>query len=300
MSGEYNGTHNSKPVKRFFPKEHRAAIIVVFVIFCMYAVTLLFPIGWLLVESFNTKQSFATDPTKFANGITLENYKLVFTDQKYTYNGQNVFAMFINNVIVAFGTTFATIASACMASYVVSRYRFRGGTAIYTIAVFVLIIPTTGSIATTYRLMNDTGLAGTHVGVMIKGATAFGMPFLMLYAFFRNLSATYTEAAQLDGAGHFTIFLKIMVPLALPSIMAIAIVTFIGSWNDYITPYLYLQEYPTLSLGLYMLRSRLNGASANPPAYFAMMIVSVIPILILFSCFQKQIIKNTVAGGIKG
>ena len=82
---------------------------------------------------------------------------------------------------------------------------------------------------------------------------------------------------------------------------AVSIVTFIGKWNDYINPYLYLRNRKTLSVGLYMLRSDIGtGSDANLPALFALMIIATLPVVILYSIFQKKIVENTVAGGIKG
>ncbi len=287
--------------KHFFPVENRVGVVIVFVLFCLYALSLMFPIAWVLLQSFRMKTEFLLNPMDFPAlaDWKLENYVRVFTE--YEVNSTNVFGMFVNNVIVAVGGTLATVASSCLAAYTVSRYKFFGRNLIYSIALFTMIIPTAGSLSATYQLMNDSGLAGTHLGLIIKGATGFDFTFIMLYGFFKNLSNTYSEAAKIDGAGHFTIFLKIMVPLAIPQILAVSIVSFIGVWNDYINPYLYLEEFPTLSVGIYHVSEDVTtGIDQDYPGLFALMIVSIIPILALFICFQKTIVESTVVGGIKG
>ena len=286
--------------KRFFPIEHRIALVIVFIILCLYAFSLIYPILWVFVQSFRTHRDFILNPMGISMAdLNLDSYLNVFT--VYEINSTNVFGMFGNTVIIAFGGTFATIASSCVAAYIVSRYKFFGRNLIYSVAILTMIIPTAGALASTYKLMNDTGLAGKHIGIIIKGAGGFDFTFIMLYGFFKNISYSYSESAQLDGAGHFTIFLKIMVPLAMPQIIAVSIVAFIGQWNGYIDPYLYLEEHPTLSVGIYQMSQDVTyGTGANYPGLFALMIVSIIPVLILFGIFQKTIVENTVAGGIKG
>ena len=103
----------------------------------------------------------------------------------------------------------------------------------------------------------------------------------------------------MDGASNLKIFFGIMLPIARPSMFAVAIITFIGLWNDYYTPYMYLRNHQTLAVGVYMIQSSLKNGG-DYPALFSIMIISILPIIIVFSIFQKQIMENTVAGGIKG
>ena len=281
--------------KRFWPKDNQVVIIIAFVIFLIYALSLLFPLVWVAAQSFRTNRDFVLFPFDFAEG------KLSIANYKYVISKYNIVGMFVNSLIIAFGGTFASVAASCMAAYVVSRYKFPGRNFLYSLVVFIMIIPTAGAMASTYRLMNDWNLTGHYLGLIIKGATAFDFTFLLLYGFFKNISWSYSESAQIDGASHFRIFSQIMVPLALPSITAVSIISFIGKWNDYINPYLYLRNHKTLSVGLYMLRTDIGtGSDANMPALFALMIIATIPVIILYSIFQKKIVENTVAGGIKG
>ena len=94
-----------------------------------------------------------------------------------------------------------------------------------------------------------------------------------------------------------------MLPQALPAIVSIAIINFIGTWNDYMTPYLYLPSYPTLSVGLYLIETEAqvsNSSVKGAPLYFSAILLSMIPIIVIYCCFQKVIMQNTVAGGLKG
>ena len=278
-----------------FPKEHKAILWTVFAIFLLYAVTLAFPFLWLIVNSFRSKQEFFFEPLSLPKEIIFTNYLKIFEEF-------DLASMFANSIILSFGGTFASIFACSMSAYVVSKYEFRGRNAIYILSILLMLIPTTGSIAATYRLMNDTHLAGTHIGMIIMYAGGFGFNFFLLYGFFKSVSWSYGEAASIDGAGDFTIFLRVMLPQAKPALFAVGIITFIGYWNDYFSPYLFLSEYPTLAVGIQNLSDEITiGANASDyPALFAAMIVSSVPIIVTFSIFQKVIIENTVAGGLKG
>lgn len=277
-------------------RQYKIVLSVVFVIFLLYGISLVYPLVWVLFNSFRDKVDFLYYPLSFPTSFTLKNYAATFTEY-------NILSMFLNSIILSVGGVVATILSSSMAAYIISKYRFRGRNFIYTVAIMIMIIPTTGSIATTYRLMNDSGLAGTHIGLIISYAGGFGTNFFLLHGFFKNLSWSYGEAAMIDGAGHARIFWSIMLPLALPSLVAVGILSFIGLWNDYYAPYMYLREYPTLAVGIYLTSNTITGGGQNSydyPALFAIMTVSIIPVIVCFSVFQKTIIENTVAGGLKG
>lgn len=272
--------------------EHPIVYSVVLLLFAVYAFSLIYPIVWLFMESLRTKIDFFWYPLSFSGKLSLNNYARVL--QEY-----NVPEMFFNSIVLSFGGTLLTLLVSSMAAYVMARYKFRGRNVIYTIVIMTMIIPTTGSVASTYKLMNDLHFTGTHLGVIIMGASGFGFNFFLLYGYFRNISTTYSEAAKIDGAGNLQVFFRIMMPIARPSMLAVALITVIGLWNDYYSPYMYLRNHQTLAVGIYMIQSSLKNGG-DYPALFAIMIVSILPIIIVFSVFQKQIMENTVAGGIKG
>lgn len=132
----------------------------------------------------------------------------------------------------------------------------------------------------------------THLG-------AGGVGFLVIYAFFKNISWEYAEAAFIDGAGHFTVFFKIMLPMAVPVVGALALLNGIGAWNAYMDVLLYNPDWPTLASGLYGL-SRTLPRLGNTPAYYAALVIALIPILVLFCIFSDKIMKNFSVGGLKG
>ena len=128
------------------------------------------------------------------------------------------------------------------------------------------------------------------IGVIFLYSGGFGTNFLLLYSFFKNLSWTYVEAAKIDGASDFRIFVQIVLPMAKGPMIAVGVLSLIGLWNDYLTPSIYLSKQPTISYGIYIMQT----------LFFAMILLTIIPILLIFILFNKTIMENTTVGGLKG
>ena len=126
------------------------------------------------------------------------------------------------------------------------------------------------------------------------------MYFLISYSFFRNLPTGYVEAAKIDGAGPFTIFWKIMLPMAKPIVIALGIMQLIAYWNDYQNVLVFLKSYPTLSSALYTIKEQAFNLGLQTPSYFAGIFLSILPVAILFIAFNKEIMENVSIGGLKG
>ncbi len=285
--------------KRILPDGSKTVYIVILAIFSVYAVSLVYPLVWVFVNSFRTKQNFFMYPLRSIfeeiSSLSLKNYANAF-------KSYNIGTMFFNSILISVGATVATMIVSAMAAYVVNKYDFALKNVIYIVSIFIMIIPTTGSIATTYKLMNDLGLAGHRYGLIILAASGFGFNFFMIYSAFANLSWSYAESAMIDGAGHMKVFFNIMLPLIKPVLFSVGLIAFIGLWNDYYSPYMYMREEPTLAVGIYLMSFNItNGENAyDYPGLFALMMMATIPIIVVFSIFQKTIMANTVAGGIKG
>ena len=125
------------------------------------------------------------------------------------------------------------------------------------------------------------------------------MSFLVLYAFFKNISWEYAEAVLVDGGGHFTIFFKIMLPMAIPAVGALALVNGISAWNSYLDVLLYNPDWPTLASGLFGVSQTLPRLG-NIPAYYAALFISIIPVLVVFITFSDKVMSNFTVGGLKG
>lgn len=266
-----------------------------FALFVLYAISLLFPFLWCLMNSFKGMQEFFYNVNGLPEKWYFDNWKNSLTLS--IDNNITIPQMYLNSVILTVGCTFFSMFSCSATAYVLTKFDFYGKSAIYTAAIVIMMIPTMGSMAAMYRLYNTIGLINTYTGIFITAMGGFGSGFLLLYGFYRNLSWTYAEAAQIDGAGHFRIYFGIMLPMAVPALTAVGILTGIGFWNDYFTVYMYAPGKANIAYGIQRISSE---AGADLPQVFAAMMLSVIPVLVVFACFQKTIMQNTAVGGVKG
>ena len=275
-------------------KKDSIVMWVVFAIFALYAVSLLFPFLWCLLNSFKTRKDFFLNINGLPKVWTLENWKNSFT---LSADRVSVPMMYFNSIFMTVGATFLSLMSCSATAYVVTKYEFKGRDAFYSFAVIIMMIPTMGSMASTYKMYNSVGLINTYTGYFIFACGGFGSYFLIMYGFYKNLSWTCAEAAQIDGAGHFRIYFTIMIPMAVPVLVSLGILSAIGYWNDYFTVYMYMPEKATIAYGLQRISDQNKN---NLPQVFAAVIFSMIPVLVIFSIFQKTIMNNTTIGGIKG
>lgn len=306
---EYSRFHTSKRKKSL---SERIAFIVAFCILTLYACFVLYffvyGLNIALLGSGEAYEAASFDRTLYLphfDKISFHAfYRALFhlTDGTSMEGTQTFLTLTWNSIwrTTAYSTiSIFTSASVC---YVLVFYKSKLTRLIYNVGLFVAIIPLFGSAASTYRLYSNflgTGidLKGTVFLVIITAIGLYGGHFFYMYSFFKSLSWEYAEAAFVDGANHYKVFFKIMFPMALPSVSALFIMSFIGGWNDYENTYLYMQKYPNLSFASYLFS---NTTGNEVPTFIAATFVSLIPILTLFFIFQNSIMEKVHLGGLKG
>lgn len=274
---------------------HKKYLIVTCVIFCIYAVVLIFPELWLLVNSFKDFVEFSNSPWGIPQGLQWSNYAFIFDN----------FAMgeaFINSIILCVGCPTAGIISTTFAAYALSKFEFKGKKILYFIHILPMLVCITGSTSTMYMFFNDLGIYDTFFSMIWSSAGGVGMNFLLVYSVFKNVSRTYMEAAEIDGADDFTVFIKIMLPQAIGIVGTLWMLSFIGTWNEYASYQLFLPSHPTVSTALVSIQTNVtSGIYANHyPEFFAAIMISIIPVIVIFLVFQEQIMQISLGGGIKG
>ena len=275
----------------------RIILIVMFAIFLVYGFSLVFPLIWAFYNSFKHPVEYDQNSFALPSKWIFDNYEKVFTVVET--NGTNIFTSLINSIWMSALSTFLGLLASCLTAYVVAKYKFKGAGIIYTIAIFIQIIPLVGSITGTYDLLWGTlEIADNPFLSWPIWFGGFGFSFLILFSAFRSVSWSYAESAFIDGAGHFITFIKVMLPAVKPILASLFVVTFMGAWNDYMTAYLYMPSYAPLSLAVYLLQS--DATRIAYPVYLAVIVISVVPIIALFISFQKLIMENTSIGGLKG
>jgi ABC-type glycerol-3-phosphate transport system permease component len=291
-----------KPFK--FNKDN---LIYVFIglLFLIQGVSLILPFLWMILTSFkdliDSYTSFLGLPTTWHP----ENYVAIFErlNIEVVRNGDvyqyGVFDMMLNSLIIAtFGSLFALLPTVLL-SYVCAKYNFRFRKLILSINIFVMVIPVVGTLANTLIIYKQFGIYDNLWLYMILPGIPFGFNFLLLLGTFKAVPKSYSEAVFIDGGGHLTIFLKIIIPLVMPTLITLYVLSFIGRWNDYSSSLLYLPSTPTLAYGMYRFQYDASKYGAILPEILAGFAICSIPSVVLFCSFQKFITKSLTVGGIK-
>ncbi len=273
---------------------------IAFAVFLIWAISLLYPLVWLLVNSFKSNLNYIEDlseglalPKK--GGWEFDNYLNAF--EGIIYNGTGFLGMIFNSVWYCLLSIAVNMFFSCCTGYILSKYKFRGRDFIYATAILCMTLPIFGTGGATYTFYYVTGMYDTPLYVIYSSLGSFGMRFLMMYGFFKGVSWEYAEAVFIDGGNDYTVFFKIMLPLAFPMITTLSITGFIGLWNSYEALLLYMPSWPTLAVGIYQVSENFTN---DKPVYYGAMIISMIPVIALFIIFSDTIMKNFSIGGLKG
>ncbi|MDR0426765.1 MAG: carbohydrate ABC transporter permease [Clostridiales bacterium] len=279
----------------------------------VYCLSLMLPLIWMLYSAFKTNLEYQQDIMAFPKSLLyFENFSVVFeklriirvttvggVPARVTYGLGNMlvtsfyFALAVSVINVFFNTVFG---------YILSKYKFRGRGFLYGLGIFIMVVPIIGTEAAYFRLIQQLGVYDNMVLTVLSApSVAFsGTYFLLMYAAFKGLAWEYAEAAFIDGAGHYKVFLRIMLPMAMPSMICLVTLNFIGMWNDYSAFLFYLPSYANLSYGLYIFEQNAAQYGVNPPVIYAGFVIAAVPVVGIYSVAQKFILQKFTVGGLKG
>jgi N-acetylglucosamine transport system permease protein len=252
------------------------------------------PLLWAIVSSFKSDQEILTDPWSLPARPRLDNWSRAWTEA-------SIGRYFFNSVIVVGGALLLTMLLGSLVAYALARYEFRGNRLLYYVFVSAMFFPVFLALVPLFFVVQRLGLLGTYPGLILVYA-AFAVPFTIffLHSFFRTLPTEIAEAAFLDGCSHAGVFFRVMLPLARPGLVAVAIFNFLGLWNQYLLP-LVLNPDPdryVLAQGLAAL-SVSQGYRSDWSGLFAGLTIAMLPVLIAYVAFQRHIRAGMTAGAVK-
>jgi len=299
----------SNKIKTRRPSDIVLQIILV-VLMALFSFSYIFMFVWMLMSSFRTSSSFNSSPINIfdfsgQSAATLfNNYKQAFSFEWTTMRNRqlisvNMFGMFKNSIILVVLNILMGIAFPPLVGYVVAKFDFKLKKVINFIVVVMMCVPTVGSLIPTVKFLNAVGLRDTWTSIILLGSGGLGMGVLLYGGYFSSIPSDYIESATLDGASNMQVYLKVMFPQALPLLVSMGIMSFIGSWNDYTTPFIYLRYNPTIATGVEYISAR-SQIDLNPPMLFAALFVMSSFTLIIYACFSKTIMSSMSVGGVKG
>jgi raffinose/stachyose/melibiose transport system permease protein len=252
--------------------------------------------AWVINNSLKTNRDFlGTSPFAVTTTWSVENYA-------NAWESANVAAFFANSVFVAVLSTLLGVALSVLAAYPLARIAFRGSGIVLGIFIMGLMVPWMVTFIPLYLTMRDLGLLDSQLGLILVYAT-YNLPFnvFVLVGFMKTLPSELEEAAAVDGAGAARSFFSIILPLLGPGVSSVTIISFLSNWNEFFYALVFIssKEKMTLPLGLFQLG---QGAeySANWTTLFAGLMITVIPVLLIFGLLQKRITAGLTAGALKG
>jgi len=270
---------------------------LVYALLIGYAVLMFVPFAWSVITSFKT-QPDSVKLTIIPNPFTLDAYDYVFN-----HLDPSLPRLFFNSGVIAGAVTISNVVLGSIAGYAFARLRFPGREVLFLIVLATLMIPDQLRLVPVYLILNTLGLTkgvAQYAGVVLVLAISATSIFL-LRQYFLSIPHEIEEAARIDGAGYFTTFWRVMLPLAGPAIAAVAILQFQGTWNGYFWPYVILQDPDQYTVPVALSFFRLaGGLVTNWPPLMAVVVLATIPVLVLYLFFQRYFVEGIAASGVKG
>jgi multiple sugar transport system permease protein len=259
---------------------------------------MLYPIVWMIISSFKPNNMIFSDPGLIPKALTLENYISGWKG----YAGVSFGRFFANSLILCIGAVVGNLIACTMAAYAFGRLKFAGKGFWFAAMMLTLMLPGHVTIVPRYILFNTFGWVGSFLPIIVPKFLATDAFFVfLLVQFFRSLPKELDEAAIIDGCSRAGVFLRIIVPLAVPALVTTALFTFLWTWDDFFNHLLYLTNPSTFSVSR-ALRTFVGdaGAVSNWGGALAMATLSMIPPFILFFTLQKYFVEGIATTGIKG
>ncbi len=279
-------------------KGEKILYIAVFIIMCIHSFTLIFPTVWMFVSSLKGPLEYASgDPFALPKTWRWNNFVKAFAMLKVgdvTFGG-----LIFNSIWYTLLKTFLNVMIPAFCGYVMSKFKFFGREALFTYVIITMTLPIYGSGAAYMNLIATLGYLDTPLYVVIANLGGFSTSFLVYNGFFKSVSNSYSEAAKIEGANAFQIYFQIILPQAMSVLLTYGIIGAIANWNAYEEMILYIPSYPTLASGLYEYQANAIRL-ANYPVYFAGIILSAVPTMLLFCTCSKKIMTSLSIGGLKG
>jgi N-acetylglucosamine transport system permease protein len=257
----------------------------------IWSVIVVVPFLWVVLSSFKTTREILASPFSLPANWSFDNYVHAWTDA-------GIRSFFLNTVVVVVAALVLVMLLGAMCAYVLARFKFPGARFIYYLMLAGLTFPIFLAIVPLFFILRNIGLLNTLPG-LIMVYVAFALPFTVffLYAFFKALPDDVYEAAVMDGAGDWRAFFQIMLPMARPGMASVAIFNFLGLWNQFLLPVALNtdQRRYVLTQGMAEFASQ-AGYAVDFGALFAAVVITVVPVLIVYLIFQRRL-EGSVSQG---
>lgn len=262
------------------------------IILIIYTCFTIFVVGATLLNSLKTKSDLVTNFVGLPKAITLENFAAILLEDDFLL-------YFRNSLILTVCGTLGCITLSAMAAYGIARYEFKGKALLSSYFLIGLMVPIQVSILPLFLILRQLGLLNHLIGLVLVYISQISMSCLIFQKFFRTIPKALEESARLDGCHDLKIFFRIILPICKPVIFTMSLITAIGYWNDFYMPMVLLgnKNVRTLTLAIYQYIGQFTKYMSES---MAAVIVTLIPIIIIYFLFSSQIVEGLTGGAVKG
>jgi len=278
-------------------RRNRGWNIVYHVLMLVLGIVMIYPVLWMVSSSFKEHADiFASMGTLIPPKFTIENYK-----EGWKGFGNVTFATFFKNSFIVAGIgTIGTVISSALVAYGFARIPFKGRNLWFAAMMMTLMLPFQVQIIPQYIMFNKLNWINTFYPLIVPKFFGSAFFIFLIMQFIRGLPLELDEAAEIDGAGKFGIFWWIILPSIKPALITASLFSFYWTWDDFLGPLLYLNQGTLYTVSLALKNFADPTAVTNWGAVFAMSVLSLIPVLLIFIFFQKYLTEGIATTGIKG
>lgn len=273
-------------------KQTLAGDIAAYVLLTVMGLSMVVPFAWMIVASLRDKtEFFRSTGALFPTGLHWSNYVEAWTTVPFG-------SFFANSVLVAAAVTSAQLLTSAFAAYAFARLRFRGRDALFVAYLSTMMVPAQVTMIPLFIMMVKLHWIDSYFALIVPFlASAYGC--FLLRQFFLTIPQELEDAAKIDGAGHWSIFARVILPVSKPALSAFGVIAFLGSWNSFIWPLIVINRpsMKTLPIGLQSLQGFYGDG--NWAALMAGAVIAAVPMILVFLFAQKQFIEGITLTGLK-
>lgn len=257
---------------------------------------MLYPVLWLVSSSFKPNGDiFTTATTLIPKDFTIEHYIVGWKG----FGGYTFGKFFSNSLFVALLSSVGMVISSAFVAFGLARIKFKGRNFWFVMMIITMMLPGQVMMIPRFVLFNSMGWVGTFLPMIVPSFFAGGFNIFLIMQFIRGIPRDMDEAAKIDGCSWYGVFFRIIVPMIVPALVTVGVLTFMGSWEDFMGALLYLNK-PAMYTVAYALKMFNDSSSTDFGATFAMSALSLVPVMVLFFFFQKNLVEGISIQGLKG
>ncbi len=276
--------------------------IIMLVVLILYCVFLLSMLLWTVLTSlkkplgFNNNVIGIPKPWYFKNIPYILEHAEIIKEQGIVPFYEIVW----NSVLYSVGCALINTAVTCVVAYLCARYECKFSKFVYSLVLVVMVIPVVGNQTSELQMAINLRLYDKMAGMLVMRATFLGIYFLVFYNMFKAVPKAYSEAAEIDGAGDFQIMVQIFFPIVANTFLTVLLINFIGYWNNYQVPMVYVPNHPTLAEYMFQITTFSKYPFSKAPVQLSASLILLVPAVVIFACMHKRLLGNISIGGIKG